>query len=338
MKNEFSFLQTREVKMAQNIKQSNRILLVFKYLWETTDEDHTASLADISAYLQGCGIPKPDARTLRKDIEQLIEFGVDIVHNRSVQNQYHVATRHFEAPELKLLIDAVQSSRFITQKKSMALIAKLASFAGPYHTELLHRELYVDSRTKSNNESIYLAIDRIQTAVAEKRKISFQYFDYASDKTRVLRHNGRRYAVSPYALIWNNDAYYLVGHHDSRGHIATFRVDRIIARELLNEPVVERPSDFDVSAYFTKEFSMLGGRECEVELLCQNDLMGNILDRFGEDVLTEIVDEGYFKATVTVALSNNFYGWVFASAGSIRILSPSEAISEFQQLLSHYHQ
>lgn len=314
----------------------NRTLLVFKYLWETTDEEHTVSLADISTYLQGCGIPKPDSRTLRKDIDQLIELGIDIVHNRGIQNRYYVATRHFEAPELKLLIDAVQSSRFVTPKKSKALIGKLAAFAGPHHAELLHRELYVDRRHKSGNENIYLAVDSIQTAIAEKRKITFQYFDYAPDKAKLLRHDGCRYSVSPYALIWNNDAYYMVGHHDRRGHIATFRVDRITALEPSEEQAVERPADFDVSAYFTREFSMLGGRECEVELLCGNDLMGNIIDRFGGDVPTEIVDGEHFKVTVTVALSNNFYGWVFASAGNIKILSPPEAITGFRQLLSHY--
>lgn len=318
------------------MRLKNRILLVLKYLWETTDEAHTASLADISAYLCGCGLPKPDARTLRKDIAQLVELGIDIVHSRSVQNQYHVASRHFDGPELKLLIDAVQSSRFITPKKSKELIQKLALFAGPHQAELLHRELYVDQRFKSGNESIYITVDRIQTVIAEKKKISFQYFDYAPDKTKVLRHNGRRYTVSPYALIWNNDAYYLIGYHDRRGHVATFRADRITGLEMLDEPAVAKPSDFDISAFFTREFSMLGGRTREVELLCGNDLMGNIIDRFGDGVPTEIADDGHFKVTVTVDLSNNFYGWVFASAGNIKILSPPEAITEFRQLISHY--
>jgi len=314
----------------------NRTLLVFKYLWEATDEKHTASLADISAYLQGCGIPKPDARTLRRDIDHLIELGIDIVHHRGVQNRYYVATRHFEAPEIKLLIDAVQSSRFITPKKSKALIGKLAAFAGPHHAELLNRELYVDSRAKSGNENIYLAVDSIQTAIEQKKKISFQYFDYAPDKTKLLRHDGCRYSVSPYALIWNNDAYYLIGYHETRGIVTRFRADRITALEVMDEAAVDRLADLDMSAFFTREFSMLGGSDCEVELLCGNDLMGNIIDRFGEDVHSEIVDEDHFKVRVTVALSNNFYGWVFASAGNIQILSPLEAIAEFRQLLSHY--
>ena len=147
------------------MENKNRVLLVLKYLWETTDETHTVSLADISAYLCDCGFPKPDARTLRKDIAQLVELGIDIVHSRSVQNQYHVASRYFDGPELKLLIDAVQSSRFITPKKSKELIQKLATFAGPHQAELLHRELYVDQRFKSGNESIYITVDRIQTVI-----------------------------------------------------------------------------------------------------------------------------------------------------------------------------
>lgn len=315
---------------------SSRILLIFKYLWENTDEEHTASLADISAYLQKCGITEPDARTMRKDIDQLVELGVDIVHYRGTQNRYHVASRHFEAPELKMLIDAVQSSRFITAKKSKALIGKLASFAGPSQTELLNRELYVDSRYKSGNEIIYRAVDNIQTAIERKKKVSFQYFDYAPDKTRQLRHDGSRYSVSPYALIWNNDAYYLIGYHDTRGIVTRFRVDRIVKLEVMDEPAVDRPADFGVAVFFTKEFSMFGGRDCEVELLCENDLMGNIIDRFGKNVQTEIVDDSHFKVTVTVALSNNFYGWVFASAGSIQILSPPEAMEEFHQILTRY--
>jgi len=200
----------------------------------------------------------------------------------------------------------------------------------------INRELYVDSRYKSGNESIYLAVDSIQTAIEQKKKISFQYFDYAPDKTKLLRHDGRRYSVSPYALIWNNDAYYLIGYHDMRGIVTRFRADRITSLEVMDAPAVDRLADFNVSAFFSKEFSMLGGKDCEVELLCQNDLMGNIIDRFGEQVPTEIVDENNFKVTVTVALSNNFYGWVFASAGNIQILSPPQAIAEFRQLLSHY--
>ena len=155
---------------------TNRTLIIFKYLWETTDETHPASLADISAFLKRYEITA-DPRTLRKDIEQLTEFGVDIVKDRRVQNLYHVASRHFEAPEVKLLIDTVQSARFITHRKSRALVNRLSSFVAPGDTSLLKRQLYIDSRSKATNESIYLNVDRIQTAITERKKISFCYFD-----------------------------------------------------------------------------------------------------------------------------------------------------------------
>ena len=209
---------------------TNRTLIIFKYLWETTDDAHPASLADISAFLKQHEITA-DPRTLRKDIEQLTEFGVD-VKDRRVQNLYHVATRHFEAPEVKLLIDAVQSARFITPRKSKALVKRLSSFVAPGDTALLKRHLYIDSRSKATNESTYLNVDRIQTAITERKKISFRYFDYSPAKERVHRNGGKVYSVSPYALLRNNDSYYLVGFHDRRQQIAKFRVDHISCPEI----------------------------------------------------------------------------------------------------------
>jgi len=311
---------------------TNRTLIVLQYLWTNTDEQHPASLADIAQHLDSFNL-SADPRTLRKDIEQLVELGVDIVKDRKVQNLYHVATRHFDTPELKLLIDAVQSSRFITTKKSKALIEKLSVFASPYQNKVMQRELYVDKRSKAGNESIYLTVDRIQSMIAEKKKIAFQYFDYAPDKSKVLRHEGQVYTVSPYALIWNSDTYYLIGYHEKRKLIAKFRVDRITGLEMMGESAVKKPKDFDVSEYFMQEFSMLDGTECKVELICENELMGNIIDRFGEKVSTEVIDPGHFKVSATVDLSNNFYGWVFASAGKIQIKAPAEAIDGFKRLI-----
>ena len=224
---------------------TNRILITFKYLSETTDESHPVSLADISAFLKQHEITA-DPRTLRRDIEQLIEFGVDIVKDRRVQNLYHVATQHFEASKIKLLIDAVQSARCITPRKSNALVNRLSSFVAPGDTALLKRHLYIDSRSKATNESIYLNVDRIQTAITEHKRISFCYFDYSPSKERVLRHGGQVYSVSPFAMLWNNDTYYLVGFHDHRQQITKFRVDRIVQMEITDEAAVKRPKDFDV--------------------------------------------------------------------------------------------
>jgi len=160
------------------MKLKSRILLIFKYLWEHTDEAHTVSLEQLKDHLQSCGLSRPDSRTIKADIDQLIELGVDIIIDRRVQNQYFIGTRHFDTAEVKLLIDAVQSSRFITPQKSKALIRKLGVFIEPQQKQLLKRQLYIDHRSKATNESVILIVDHLYTAIIERKKVTFQYFDY----------------------------------------------------------------------------------------------------------------------------------------------------------------
>jgi len=179
-------------------------------------------------------------------------------------------------------------------------------------------------------------VDQIHTAIAEKRKIIFQYFDYTPEKKKIHRHNGQQYIVSPYAMLWNNDLYYMVGYSDNKKLIATYRVDRIDKLEISNLLTVQCPPDFTISDYFTQAFSMYSGEECLIELLCKNELMGSIIDRFGLSVQTEVVDKEHFKVTAPVALSDNFYGWVFASGGKMQILGPEKAASEFNGILSRF--
>lgn len=178
-----------------------------------------------------------------------------------------------------------------------------------------------------------MSSQRIQTAIAERKKIAFRYFDYSPSKERVHRHDGQVYSVSPYALLWNNDIYYLVGFHDHRQQVVKFRVDRIDGLKVTQKAAVQKPKDFDVSAYFTQEFSMLTGKTCHITLLCENPLMNSIIDRFGEDAPTQIVDENHFTVEATVDLSSNFYGWVFSSGGKMKITAPQEAVDGFQRML-----
>lgn len=309
-----------------------RILLVLKFLWENTDESTPASISDIIAYLSEYGITV-NRKPVANDIDALIDFGFDIIKVRKTQNQYFFATRHFEAPEVKMLIDAVQSSRFITQRKSRALIKKLAAFVAPNQTSVLKRHLYVDSRNKSINENIYIVTDSIQTAITTKKKVSFQYFDYDLTGKQLPRHNGELYYVTPYDLIWSNDTYYLAGFHEKKEIVAKFRVDRIKNLELVDLPARPKPSGYNVAEFFTHEFSMFDGEDCEVTLLCENALMNSIVDRFGDKIKVTPVDDAHFKVTVTVDLSGIFYGWVFASEGRMKILSPEKAVDGFDILL-----
>lgn len=315
---------------------TNRTLLVFKYLWENTDEANTVSLEQTKDYLVSCGLSRPDSRTLKNDIDQLIALGVDIVVDRRVQNQYFVASRHFDTAEVKLLIDAVQSSKFITPKKSRSLIAKLAAFVEPGQKPILKRQLYVDYRAKAGNEAVIRIVDHVHTAIIGKKKITFQYFDYTPDKRKIHRHGGNLYVVSPYAMLWNNDLYYMVGYSETHRLVATFRIDRIDKLTITEDPIVPRPRNFDISDYFGQTFSMLSGEECQVELLCENELMGSIIDRFGMNVYTEVVDSNHFKVVTTVSLSSNFFGWVFASDGKMRILGPAKAVNGFKALLGNF--
>ena len=237
---------------------------------------------------------------------------------------------------MKLLIDAVQSSRFIIKQKSKELIKKLSAFVAPNQASVLKRHLYFDSRVKTNNEAIYITSDNIQTAIVEKKKIGFQYFDYDVNGKQKLRHHGEQYLVSPFDLIWSNDTYYLVGFHDKKEIVAKFRVDRIKNLIVTGIRAVSKPKDYSVAEFFLQEFSMLHGDKRIVTLLCQNDLINSIIDRFGVDVKTTVVDDNHFTITVPVNLSNFFYGWVFSSAGKMKIIEPQQAIDGFQKIIEQY--
>lgn len=317
---------------------TNRTLLVFKYLWENTDDEHTASLADISSYLEENGLKKPDSRTLKEDINQLGEFGLDIVTERKVQNRYHIGGRHFDTAEVKLLIDAVQSSRFITPGKSKNLISKLAAFISPGQKSILKRQLYVDKRAKASNESIIRNVDGIFTAITDGRQIVFRYFDYSPAKKKIHRHAGQIYKVSPYDMLWNNDFYYFTAYDSAAGRVKLFRADRVDSLQVMNERAVKKPKDYSIDDYHSHVFSMYKGEECEVELICENSLMSNIIDRFGEKVYTEIADEQHFRVITRVAVSDVFYGWIFASEGRMRIAAPESAVNQFNYIINCFRQ
>lgn len=318
------------------MKLESRILLIFQYLWEHTDESNPMTLEKLKNHLQSCGMSRPDSRTIKADIDQLIELGVDIIIDRRVQNQYFIGTRHFETAEVKLLIDAVQSSRFLTLQKSKALIHKLGAFIEPQKKRLLKRQLYMDYRSKATNESVILIVGHLHTAIIKRKKVTFQHFDYTPEKKKIYRHGGQLYTVSPYAMLWNNDQYYMVGYSEERKLVATYRVDRINQLMVTNKPARKHPANFTISDYFGQAFSMYLGDEAKVDLLCKNALISSIIDRFREDVAVQIVDREYSKVTATVALSNNFYGWVFASGGKMRILGLEKAVAQFNRILGNF--
>ena len=306
------------------------LLLLRQYLHQHTDEQHPVSVTDILAFWQQHGI-QAGRKSVYTDIELLQNAGMDIVCVKSSQNKYFVGQRLFELPELKLLVDAVESSRFITEKKSTALIKKLGHLTSTAQAEQLNRRIYMGGTPKPENESIYYNVDTIHNAVQKKQQITFQYFEYTPKKEKILKHDGYKYRFSPYAMIWNRDCYYTVGWSEKHGKIAQFRVDRMTAVEPLEQTAVQTP-DFDPAEYVRKVFGMYPDNLCTVELLCDNEVMRSVIDRFGENVQTETVDEQHFRATVEVAPSPPFFSWVFTFSGKIRIVSPAAVLEEMRDM------
>lgn len=310
-----------------------RILLLLKYFSENTDESHQVDTFQLLEYLKEAKAPA-NRKTLKNDIDTLIEAGYDIVITPSKPNRYFLGDRGFELPELKLLIDAVSSSRFITQRKSDILIHKLSNMASISQKEELKRNIYPSSRAKSTNESSFYTVDTINEAINKHKKIAFKYFEYDIDKKKVFRHDGEFYKLSPYALIWNEDFYYVLGYSEWYDKVVTFRVDRIREANVLDERAKGKPRGFKVEDYAKKTFEMYDGEEEKVRLLCNSGLMKYVVDRFGEGVNTARAKDNpdAFIATVTVNLSPTFYAWVFQFGGGIRILSPKKAVNEMREM------
>ena len=252
---------------------------------------------------------------------------------RSTQNHYFIGNRLFELPELKLLVDAVESSRFITSKKSGDLIRKLGQLTSSAQAEQLDRHIYMDGMPKPSNEAIYYIVDTIQSSIQSNQQISFQYYEYLPAKEKVLKHQGYRYQFTPYALIWNRDHYYAVGWSEKHMKLSQFRVDRMTSVEIMDQPG-HQILGFEPTEYVQKVFGMYPDDLQMVTLFCENDVMRSIIDRFGEGVRTEVVDNNHFQAIVEVAPSPPFFGWIFTFAGKIRILKPDNVLEEMRQMAS----
>ena len=308
-----------------------RIIELLRFLYQQTDEAHPATVSDILAYLKERNISAV-RQTVYADLDVLIAAGIDIVVVKSTQNQYFIGSRIFEYPELKMLTDAVASSKIISAGKSEQLVQKLCRLTSRPQAEQLRRLAALSSRVKPQNEKVYYIIDSIQTAILESRQIQFQYYEYTAEKKKVLKHDSYRYIVDPYALEWKNDHYYLIGFSHKHQSIAHFRVDRLAGAEILNTGF-SAPEDFDIAAYTNKMVDMFAGeRPVLVELLCENDMMRIIIDNYGEDALVRRADDSHFVVTIEVNPSGTFYGWVFQFMGKIQILSPKNCAEEMNQI------
>lgn len=312
-----------------------RLLYIYQYLLRHSDAEHPVSTPELLKYLKDEYNMDVHRTTLPGDIAMMEEAGIHFEIIKSRQNKYYYDDRPFDVSELKLLIDAVSSSKFITEKKSKELIKKLTSLTSDYNAEKLRRHITVEGRIKSENEKVFYILDHINEAIDKNCKVSFQYADYNNRKYKELRHDGEYYVVSPYALVWDGDYYYMIGYCDNREHMRHFRLDRIyrIPNVLEDQKAVPEPKGFKLAEYMKKMFRMYGGDETiNVELQCETFIMNAIVDHFGTKVLTEEIDDSHFKATVTVSPSPTFYRWVFGWNGAMKILGPKKVIEEYKAM------
>ena len=326
--------------MPKSSNQKLKLIYLMKILLERTDETHSITMSEIIDALAAYDI-SAERKSLYNDIENLRVYGLDVIGTQEDRTySYHIGNRQFELAELKLLVDSVQSAKFITAKKSNELIKKIEGLASKYEASQLHRQVFVAGRVKTMNESIYYNVDRIHTAIAENSRITFQYFQWNVDKKMELRHGGSLYEVSPWSLSWDDENYYLVGFDSKAGKIKHYRVDKILRIQMSKEEREgkEHFQKLDMADYAKKSFGMFGGKEQTVKLLVHNSLAGVIIDRFGKDIMMIPEDEQYFTVNVDVHISRQFLGWVFSLGEQVRILKPDEVVVEMKKEIKRLNQ
>ena len=318
--------------MAKSPNQKLKLLYLVKFLMQHSDEEHPVSTAQIIEELKKNDI-SAERKSIYDDIEALCNFGVDIVQVKGRNGGYYIGERDFELPELKLLVDSVQSSKFITQDKTYKLIKKIESLASVYDGQLLQRQVYVSNRVKSMNESIYYTVDAISDAITQNKKIRYQYFEYTVTKERRFRHDGKFYEVSPFALIWDDENYYMLAWDSDAGKMKHYRVDKMF-KVSITDNEREGIKDFekvDMSAYTKSVFGMFGGNEQKVKLRFANHLVGAVLDRFGRDIIVIKDGDEHFTVSVNVVVSQQFLAWVFGFGDDVEIISPEDVRNEMKK-------
>ncbi len=322
--------------MSRGNNQKLKLYYLARILLEQTDEDHGLTMPEIIKELEKYDI-SAERKSIYSDFDALDHyFGIEIMsEQKGRQHYYHVVSRMFELAELKLLVDAIQSSKFITLKKSKELISKLESLASRHEAKELQRQVYVQNRIKTMNESIYYSVDAINSAIANNHKVRFRYFHWNIKKEMEFRHDGKPYEISPWALTWDDENYYLIGYDEEADMIKHFRVDKMLKIEETEDKREGKKlfKAFDLASYAKKSFGMFSGEEQLVKLLVDNDMAGVIIDRFGKDVTFFPKDKKSSYVTVSVAVSDAFFGWIFGLGGGIKIAGPA-AVSKKAKALA----
>ena len=314
--------------MPRSSNQKLKLLYLMRYLLQNTDEQHPATTNQLIAFLAEQDV-KAERKSIYDDMEALRLFGLDVERTDSGRlSGYYVASREFELPELKLLVDSIQSSKFITHKKTTQLIKKIETLASAHEAQLLQRQVFVTNRIKTMNESIYYNVDEIHSGITQNRKIRFKYFEYTVNKERRFRRDGAFYVMSPYALTWDDENYYLVAYDSDAGIIKHFRVDKMEKISVTEEERDGREAyeALDMAVYARKVFGMFSGEEREVKLRFDDHLVGAVLDRLGHDVMLIPDGDGHFTVRTSVVVSPQFFAWVCGFGELAQIVAPDDVV------------
>lgn len=320
--------------MAKSENQKQKILVLLDLFKSKTDEEHGVTTSDIIDYLAEHGI-KAERKTVYADLNTLKEYGYEISKAKKDGNYYYtLLDRDFQLPELKLLVDAVQASKFISAKKSSELIKKIENLASVYQAKQLQRQVFVSNRIKTNYENVYYNVDELNLAINENRKIKFDYYEWNLSKEMVLRKNGHKNDISPWSLAWDDENYYLVAFDGNSGIIKHYRVDKMRKIEILDEARDGREEfeEFDAAKYAKKVFGMFTGDEQRVKIQFANKLIGVVIDRFGQDIMIIPKGADQFVVNVNVKVSNMFLGWIIGLGDGAKILEPESVVDEVKQI------
>lgn len=322
--------------MSKGTNQKLKLLYLTKIFREQTDEEHMLTIAEIIEKLSAYDV-SADRKTLYTDFEELRHFGLDIISQQiGRQHYYYLGAREFELPELKLLVDSVQSAKFITAQKSQKLIKKLEGLVSKYEATQLQRQVYITGRVKTMNESIYYNVDKLHAALSADAQIQFQYYQWNVKKEMELRRGGKLYQVSPWGLMWDDEYYYLVAYDAETDKIKHYRVDKMLRIQITDQKRAgkERYQSFNLPNYTKRIFGMFSGEETKVTLEADNSMAGVLIDRFGKDIMLIPQDGGRFRATVDVAISDQFLGWIVA-LGTVKIVGPEAVVKKMQAKVSN---
>lgn len=319
--------------MAKSANQKLKILYLMKIFLEKTDETHRITMQEIIESLESYGI-SAERKSIYSDIEGLRQYGLDIIGEQEGKTfYYYVGSRQFELAELKLLVDSIQAAKFITEKKSNELIKKIEAFGSKYEAQQLQRQVYVSGRIKTMNESIYYNVDLIHNAILQNSQIRFHYFQWSVEKKMELRKNGAYYVVSPWALSWDDENYYMIAFDSAANTIKHYRVDKMLRIDLTGEKREgkEHFKQFDMAAYSKKVFGMFGGEEQYVKIEFHNRMAGVVIDRFGKDVSLVKKDAEHFVINVKVVVSPQFLAWVMALGDDAKIVGPENVVRQMRE-------